>query len=97
MRVEWKRILRAEAMLNKALFIYHFYCVPQQKQNRGNDQEEKKNKTKNWQKEEKDVQLRKFTILRLEQVDMRLIAEFSINENILIQQIFTEALLNICH
>ena len=49
----------------------------------------RENKTKNWQKEEKDVQLRKFTILRLEQVDMRLIAEFSINENILIQQIFS--------
>lgn len=57
----------------------------------------RENKTKNWQKEEKDVQLRKFTILRLEQVDMRLIAEFSINENILIQQIFTGLLLNICH
>ena len=60
-------------------------------------QKRRKNKTKNWEKEEKDVQLRKFKILRLEQVDMRLIAEFSNNENILIQQIFTGLLLNICH
>ena len=41
LRVEWKRIFRTKAMLNKALFII-FYCVPQLKQKRGNDPEENK-------------------------------------------------------
>ena len=36
LRVEWKRILRTEAMLHKVLFNYQFFCAPQLKQKLGN-------------------------------------------------------------
>lgn len=88
-KVEWKRVLRTEAILSRSLFNYHFYVFYNWSRNLEIIQKRREWLKIEKRKEEKNIKFRKIGLLWLERGTWGVMPENSTSEKILIQHLLS--------